>query len=216
MAQQEDRLELTDQSGFAPVTESEENRKSGDQSPASVAASSGAVGDVPGSGQSLPTESDEQSVVPADEPTMVRVVLDKLLSLMGVKGKVEVEKQADGSYYCNIHTRQASGLLIGHRGSTLRALQYLVHTIVSQRFPDLAPVTVDVGGYRVRRENFLCKKAIAVARIVLETKREMALDMLTTKELEAVEQVLRSIPGVRAYALGTGHRRNVVIAPKQE
>ncbi|MEO0081149.1 MAG: hypothetical protein ABIL25_02510 [candidate division WOR-3 bacterium] len=147
---------------------------------------------------------------------MVREVLQKLVNLIGVRAKVDLERQPDGSYYCNIRTRQSSGLLIGHRGSTLRALQYLTRTIVRQHYPDCPIVTVDVGGYRVRRENFLCKKATAVARIVLETKREMALDVLTEKEMETVEQALKSISGIRVYALGTGPRRNVIIAPTGE
>jgi spoIIIJ-associated protein len=155
-------------------------------------------------------EAKQPAVIP-DEQTMVQQVLGKLLDFMGIRARIDIEKPADGSYYCNIRTRHSSGLLIGHRGGTLRALQYLTRTIVRQHYPDVPVVTVDVGGYRVRRENFLCKKATAVARIVLETKREMALDILTEKEMETVVDALKTIPGVRVYALGTGPRRNVII-----
>jgi len=98
----------------------------------------------------------------------------------------------------------------------MRSLQYVVRMIVKKHYPDVPTVTVDVSGYLARRENFLSKKATAVARIVVETRREMALDMLTEKEMETVEHALEAVPGVRVYALGTGMRRNVIIAPLQQ
>ena len=65
---------------------------------------------------------------------------------------------------------------------------------------------VDVGGYRLRRESFLSKKAEAVARIVLETRREMSLDLLTEKEMEIIVEHLRGHP--RGPGLfGSGRRQ---------
>lgn len=73
---------------------------------------------------------------------------------------------------------------------------------------------VDVGGYRQRRENFLRKKAMAISKIVKETGREMMLDPLTDKERKIVEKTLADIEGVRSYTIGTGYRKNVIIAPR--
>lgn len=138
--------------------------------------------------------------------------LQGILDRAGIKGKLELQKEPDG-YYVNIHTRASDGLLIGKRGETLRSLQYLVKIIVRRRFGEVSRITLDVGGYRMRRENFLRKKAVAIARIVLETRREMALDPLTDKEREAVEQALTAVPGVRTYTIGSGVRKNVIVAP---
>jgi spoIIIJ-associated protein len=143
----------------------------------------------------------------------VRQVLHELVRHIGIRARIEVERQSDETYYANIKARHSNGLLIGHRGSTLRAIQYLSRLIVKQTYPEVPVITVDVSGYRVRRENFLRKKATAVARIVKETGREMALDLLTEKEMETVQDALRNMPEVRVYALGTGTRRNVIIAP---
>lgn len=150
---------------------------------------------------------------PPSEPELVRQVLHDIVRHIGIRARIEVERQSDDSYYANIKARHSNGLLIGHRGSTLRAIQYLVRLIVKQTYPEVPVVTVDVSGYRVRRENFLRKKATAVARIVRETGREMALDLLTEKEMETVQDALSSMPDIRVYALGTGSRRNVIIAP---
>lgn len=147
---------------------------------------------------------------------MVRNVLGDIVRHIGIRSRIEVAKQDNGTYYANIKARHSNGLLIGHRGGTLRAIQYLTRLIVKQYYPDVPPVTVDVSGYRVRRENFLRKKATAVAKIVKETGREMALDLLTEKEMEVVRDALSSMPEVRVYALGTGSRRNVIIAPTHQ
>lgn len=165
--------------------------------------------------QGVPDPAAESSVPSLPEDVLLSRVLREILRRIGFHARVEVERLEDG-YRANIRSRQSTGILIGHRGATLRALQYLVRAIVRRTYPDVPQLTVDVGGYRVRRENFLRKKAAAVARIVLETRREMALDLLTEKEMELVREALRSEPGVRVYAIGVGSRRNVIVAPIHE
>ncbi len=191
--------------------ETDRQAPAGDQpelTPAEPVAAPAATPPIPVPAQDVPPTP----VPGTDEATMVQEVLTNLLDLMGAHTRVELELRPDG-YYANLKTRHTNGLLIGYRGSTMRSLQYLVRTIVKKHYPDVPMLTVDVSGYLARRESFLSKKAIAIARIVLETRREMALDMLTEKEMEIVQQALESIPEVRVYALGTGTRRNVIVAP---
>lgn len=73
-------------------------------------------------------------------------------------------------------------------------------------------IIIDVGGYKQRRENFLRKKAQAIAKIVSESGREMMFDPLTDKERRIVEQTITEIEGVRCYTIGSGYRKNVIIA----
>jgi spoIIIJ-associated protein len=127
---------------------------------------------------------------------------------------VRAEVQPDGSFYVNLRSRN-DGLLIGKRGMTIISIQALVNQIIKHRYPTMpVDIFVDVGGYRKRRENFLKKKAQAVARIVLDNKREMALDMLSEREFRMVENELLPLGTVRVYAVGSsGSKRTVVIAP---
>jgi len=143
----------------------------------------------------------------------IATVIRTLLELTGIRSRVDVEK-AGQEYYANIRPQISKGLLIGRRGGTLKSIQYLTRLIIKRNYPDVPPIMVDVGGYRSRRENFLRKKAEAVARIVIETKREMALDPLTDKERILVEEHLKIIPEVRVYAIATGSKQNVIIALK--
>ncbi len=142
----------------------------------------------------------------------IEEVIRKLLNFIGVKAKIEIKKTNLG-YYANIKSRYSNGLLIGRRGITLKSIQYLTRVIVQRKYEDMPGLMVDVSGYRLRRENFLCKKALAVAKIVIETGREMALDLLNDRERESVEKALASLPEVKVYVVGSGMKKNVIIAP---
>jgi spoIIIJ-associated protein len=148
------------------------------------------------------------------EPEYIAQVIEDLINHIGIRAKVEVTRTGEG-YLANIKTKRASAILIGRRGATLKAIQHLVRTIVRRKYPEVLPITVDVAGYLQRRDNFLRKKALAVAKIVTETGREMALDFLSEKELAVVRDALSVMPQVRVYAVGTGSRRNVIIAPQE-
>jgi len=161
-----------------------------------------------------PTGPDERPHEPADEIAReIMTVVRTLLDLTGIRSRVDVER-AGQEYYANIRPQISKGLLIGRRGGTLKSIQYLTRLIIKRKYPDVPPIMIDVGGYRSRRENFLRKKAEAVARIVLETKREMALDPLTDKERILVEEHLKAIPQVRVYSIASGSKQNVIIAPR--
>lgn len=141
-------------------------------------------------------------------------VLSKIVSLGGFRARIEWRRREESEYYANVRTRRWDGLLIGRSGETLRALQLVVQSILQHRYSRMPTVVVDVGGYRQRRENFLRKKAMAISKIVKETGREMMLDPLTDKERKIVEKTLAGIEGVRSYTIGTGYRKNVIIAPR--
>jgi predicted RNA-binding protein Jag len=142
-------------------------------------------------------------------------ILSKIISLAGFRPRVEWRKRGENEYYANVRTRRWDGLLIGRSGETLRALQLLVQSILQHRHSKMPVVIIDVGGYKQRRENFLIKKTMAITKIVTETGREMMFDPLTDKERKVVEKTLADIDGIRCYTIGTGYRKNVIIAPQE-
>jgi len=115
----------------------------------------------------------------------------------------------------NARTRRSDGLLIGRAGETLRSLQAVVQAILQHRHNKIPGIIVDIGGYKQRRENFLRKKTLAIAKIVRDTGKEMAFDPLTDKERKIVERTLSQQEDIRFYTIGTGYRKNVIIAPKE-
>ena len=137
-----------------------------------------------------------------------------ILTSCGFKPNLTVAKD-DRGLYLNIKTQHSDAILIGKRGETLWALQYLISRLMKRFHPNLK-ILVDVGSYRMHRNDFLKKKAIAIAHIVLQTGREMALDPLTKREQQVVESKLSEIKGVKLYTIGKGVSRNVIIAPANE
>jgi len=137
-----------------------------------------------------------------------------LLESCGFRPNINITKD-DKGFYLNIKTRHADAILIGKKGETLWALQYIITRLMKRFHPNLK-ILVDVSGYRMRRTNFLKKKAEAIARIVLQTGREMALDPLTKREQQIVESKLNEIKGVKLYSIGKGASKNVIIAPSDE
>jgi spoIIIJ-associated protein len=166
-------------------------------------------GTVPGLGAA----SEVAAAAPAvpSEPELIRQEVQFLANHIGIRARVEVELRPEG-YYANIRARRSSGIVIGRHGATLEAIGHVVRLIAVRHYPNVPPVIIDIAGYRQRRASFLRMKASAIARIVLEGGREMALEPLTFEEMEIVEDELKKIPGVRAHTVGEGSPRNVIIS----
>jgi len=161
------------------------------------------------------TEDEVKIKMEVKEPRQHLLEVTKfILESCGFKPNINISKD-DKGFYVNIKTRHADAILIGKKGETLWALQYIITRLIKRFHPNLK-ILVDVSGYRMRRTNFLKKKAEAIARIVLQTGREMALDPLTKREQQIVEGKLSEIKGVKLYSIGKGASKNVIIAPNDE
>jgi spoIIIJ-associated protein len=160
-------------------------------------------------------ENETKVKLTVKEPRQHLIALTNfMLTSCGFKPTISVTKD-DRGLYLNIKTKHTDAILIGKKGETLWSLQYLISRLMKRFHPNLK-ILVDVGSYRMRRNNFLKKKAEAIARIVLQTGREMALDPLTRREQQVVEGTLKEIKGVKLYTIGKGVSKNVIIAPSDE
>ncbi len=112
-------------------------------------------------------------------------------------------------------TGDDSGLLIGRRGQTLQALQFLVNLIVRKEFGDEVRVALDVERYRERRENSLRDMASKVAARVAQTSRSVTLEPMTAADRRIVHTTLTDHPGVTTESMGVGEDRKVTIMPKK-
>ena len=108
-----------------------------------------------------------------------------------------------------------SGLLIGRRGQTLQALQFLVNLIVRKQFEDVR-VALDVERYRERRENSLREMASKVAARVVQTSRSVTLEPMSPADRRIVHTTLTDHPGVTTESAGVGDDRKVTIMPQRE
>ena len=105
-------------------------------------------------------------------------------------------------------------LLIGHKGETLNALQYLTRLIVTKTLAEGLNLIVDVQGYRERRAEQLRRLARRVAEQVVQRGRTMPLEPMPANERRLIHIELRDHPQVRTESVGEGDRRKVTIIPK--
>jgi len=161
------------------------------------------------------TEEETKIRLTIKEPRQYLCALtDFVLTSIGFRPNILVTKD-DRGFYINIKTKYGDSLLIGKTGETLWALQYLLSRLAKRFYPNIK-ILVDVNSYRQKRNNFLKKKAEAIALIVLQTGKEMAMDPMTKREEQIVVNKLNEIKGVKMYAIGKGANRNIIIAPVDE
>ncbi len=109
-----------------------------------------------------------------------------------------------------------SGLLIGRRGQTLQALQFLVTLIVRKKMGEDVRVILDVENYRQRRETSLRDMAAKVASRVAQTNRSITLEPMSPADRRIIHTSLAEHPGVRTESAGEGENRKVTIMPRRD
>jgi spoIIIJ-associated protein len=171
--------------------------------------------------ESLPAA--DQSQPESDEEAAGKIgheILSQLLRLMNIQASVEImvgyELADEGEpppVVLNI-TGEDLGILIGRRGDTLRALQYLVRLMVSHQLKRWTNLVVDVENYVVRRRRTLESLAQRVAEQVARSGRTQALEPMSPYERRVIHMALRKNPDVTTQSVGEGERRKVTIIPK--
>ncbi|HXG36123.1 MAG TPA: RNA-binding cell elongation regulator Jag/EloR [Dehalococcoidia bacterium] len=106
-------------------------------------------------------------------------------------------------------------ILIGRRGVTLAALQYLVNVIANRQGDGKTMITVDVERYRRRREDALRGLAQRMADRVRQSGRSITLEPMPPSERRIVHITLANNDAVSTSSIGDGERRKVVIAPRR-
>lgn len=152
---------------------------------------------------------------PPDAVVATTDILQSLISLMDVSATitlVHAEREDVGGPVFDVDGDD-SGLLIGRRGETLRALQFLVSFIASKRLGDRVNLFVDVSGYQERRYETLRSLAQRNARRVASSGREITLEPMPPNERRIVHMALADDPDVNTISDGMGDGRRVVIEP---
>ncbi|MCH7970336.1 MAG: Jag N-terminal domain-containing protein [Chloroflexi bacterium] len=155
----------------------------------------------------VPREKDEEA------EQLVSELLDYFLGAMGVVADTYIrDDDEDGSMVFEIEGQDA-GLLIGRRGETLQALQFLVRMVTSRQLGRKAYVVIDIEDYRERRIQMLRRLARRTAGRVASSGREDSLEPMSPAERRIVHMSLAGHPDVRTESEGEGNQRRVVIFP---
>lgn len=144
-------------------------------------------------------------------------VLHRILDLIDIKSQVtatEPPPTVTAPLALDIRTDD-SGILIGRRGETLSALQFLVNLIAGRRLQGEAGVSLDVEGYRRRHYQSLQNLALRVAERVSATGHPVTLEPMPARERRVVHLALADRLDVTTQSVGEGAGRRVEVIPKK-
>jgi predicted RNA-binding protein Jag len=170
------------------------------------------LNDPPESAEEQSEEDDAQLPV-AHGAALGVEILTRLLELMGLDGDVILER-TESSAILNIEGDDL-GVLIGRRGLTLSALQYIVRLIIASRESEWPTVSVDVCGYKRRRHVALEELARKLADQAKYRHRSVTLEPMPPDERRVVHLALANHPDVDTESIGEDPERKVVIHPKR-
>ncbi len=166
---------------------------------------------------------EEPAAPPLEEDfqQMAKGTLEELLAKMGIRAQVAIRQKVDveeGELPPVILDIVGDdlGILIGRRGETLAALQYITRLIVSRKTHRWYPLVVDVEQYKVRRERSLRRLAQQMAERVSFSRQPMALEAMSAYERRIVHMALRGHPNVTTKSVGEGDQRKVTIVPRTQ
>ena len=167
---------------------------------------------------------DEEPVDPdihAEQVELAAEVTDAILGILDIDAGIDIrepETAGDGlgSALAVIDiSGDDLGMLIGRRGESLMAFQYVVNLVVTRRHPGRGAVTLDVEGYRRRREEQLVALAERMAGLVREHGDPITLEPMPPAERRLVHLALADDPDVETASAGEGDSRKVVISPRE-
>ena len=163
-----------------------------------------------------PIEKPVVTMIPADQvvedsaPGRALAFLRELTHLMGVEVSIEVGTDAEGNVFANM-TGDTLGILIGCRGETLDALQYLTSLKVNRGQEGYTRVTLDTENYRAKREEALTRLANRMANRAIKTGRKVSLEPMNPYERRILHSALQANDQVDTHSEGEEPNRHVVI-----
>lgn len=147
-------------------------------------------------------------------PAEPKVILEKILELLGFGITVEEHRMEDG-ILLDVKTEE-SGRLIGRQGQTLSDLQYITNRLLFQQDPSAPKIMVDVSGYRAQAREALVKKAKDAAEKVRRWGDVVELEPLSAFDRRIIHQALKDDPGIETHSVeveGTD-KKAILLRPK--
>ena len=136
---------------------------------------------------------------------------ENVIHMMGLP-EAKVEASNGGSAVDVEVSGERMGLLIGKRGDTLDAVQYLTSLYVNREKNSYIKVNIDTEGYRAKREETLIKLAHSLERRVLRERKPVTLEPMSPNERRIIHSALQDNDRIKTYSVGEEPNRKVVVA----
>ncbi len=156
------------------------------------------------------TMLENDQVDPESAPGKAQAFLKDLTHLMGVDVEIAVGTDTENNVFVQM-TGDTLGVLIGRRGETLDALQYLTSLRVNRGQEGYTRVTLDTENYRAKREDTLIRLANRMANRAVKTGRKVSMEPMNPYERRIIHSALQSNEAVDTHSEGEDPNRHVVI-----
>ena len=161
-------------------------------------------------------EKTDDVVVDVSEESVALGVetLQKIADLITEGAKVSAQTEADRLTLCIEGGN--SGILIGRKGQTLDAMQFLTDKIINRKSEARVRVRVDIEGYMETRKSNLKHLAYKMADKAKKTGRPATINQMSAQDRRIVHLALKDDTKVRTQSMGEGYYRRLVIFPKKK
>ena len=134
---------------------------------------------------------------------------------MGLSITVSLAVDGEGNVFATLDG-DPQGILIGRRGETLDALQYLTSLNINKGREEYIRVTIDSEGYRQKREEALVRLANRMANRARKTGRRVSMEPMNPYERRIFHSALQTTPGIATHSEGEEPNRHIVITPVKD
>lgn len=152
-----------------------------------------------------------------EEQTAMKKAVDYLMRIlegMGMEAKADAKEEGD-DIIIDLDCGDDYGIVIGRRGETLDAIQYLTRLVVNRGNDDYKKVSINIGDYREKREKTLIALAHKNAAKVAKYGRNVTLEPMNPFERRIIHTAVQDIEGVTSHSIGSDADRRVVITLKE-
>jgi len=149
-----------------------------------------------------------------DPVNTAKNILQNMVDLITVDASVSVEEREPQSLFFDIKGGN-SAMLIGKRGQTLEAIQYLIEKIINTHVSERVRVQVDVEGYLNNKTESMQRLAKRLSQKAKKSGKPVTIGQLNSQDRRIIHMVLKDDHGVRTQSVGDGAYRKLVIFPKK-
>ena len=141
--------------------------------------------------------------------------LEDLISFFGLNTDIYATTEDGEVIELNVPSTHLNGFLIGQRGDTMRALQFIVSTALKNAGYGATRVNVDVADYKKSRASRLSDKAMEWVKQVKESGEPMDLQPMNAADRRTIHK-LASEEGLETESVGEGRDRHIVLKPQED
>ncbi|WP_100405881.1 RNA-binding cell elongation regulator Jag/EloR [Bacillus solitudinis] len=142
--------------------------------------------------------------------------LQETLDKMSIVADVTKKEEESELYHFHLNGSGDIGRVIGKRGQTLDALEYLTNLVANRKNEKFVRIQLDAENYREKRRQTLVQLAHRVGEKVRVTNQKTRLEPMSGSERKIIHASLQGVSGIQTYSQGQGPNRHIVIAPEKQ